>query len=882
MKYFLAVIFLFLFLSINLTKAQQRTIYMEPHDSGKSLVSILERFKNENPDVKILYDVNTIDATTLPRIISKLSLQRIFKDYLRNHHIVYLANDVILILKSAKHADESFKDPFILYHKRDSSSSFLLNGSVVDDNGNPIPGVSIFLPDTQIGVYTEVDGTFKIKVPNQRINTVEFRIAGYEQKRFNVVGDQHGVIRDWKVILYDEPNQLEEFVKIADRIEEQLARPASGIHQISIESIKKLPTFMGEIDPIRSLSSLPGVTSGELTSGYNVRGGDVGQNLILQEDAFIFNPSHLFGFFSAFNPDVVNNFTLYKGGGPAMHGGRVSSVLDVELKNGVKDRQHVSAGIGMISSRLAIEGPLVKGKGASYVIGGRLSYTNWLLKATNVKTLENSAANFYDLTAKVSIPIGSKDFITATVYNSYDYFRLLSDSTFDWGTTNLSTYWDHTYHDRLNSTLTISKSFYGTAIKDKLPSYTFGYTNSISSINSKLNWNYKYNDVFDFVWGGSGTLSTINLGETLENDIRKEKLPIQRSFEFAFFLETNINVSKKIGATVGIRYSMFSRNKGDVQSIYDFDNLEGRYPRVKETSTYNNASLTNFYDGFEPRLSIRYAIDDQQSIKGSYYRTYQYLHLITNTSSVTPLDYWTTSGNYLKPQFGDQYSVGYYRSISDNAFDISLEGFYKKLFNVVDYIDGVDLTMNPSLDGGILQGRGEAFGVELLLKKHIGKVTGWLSYTYSKSYRQFSDSPGNMEIINKGKRYVAAFDQPHVGSIVMSYQIGKKSTLSANFNLSSGRPITIPVSKFSYDVYLSSLIYSDRNQYRLPMYHRLDLSVNLKGRQRKRFSDEWILSIFNAYGRKNTYSIIFNRYGRAKKVSVLGSIFPSITYQFKF
>jgi hypothetical protein len=367
------------------------------------------------------------------------------------------------------------------------------------------------------------------------------------------------------------------------------------------------------------------------------------------------------------------------------------------------------------------------------------------------------------------------------------------------------------------------------------------------------------------------------------DNVVPENMQDQRSLESAIYFQWDHDLSEDWSISAGLRFSHFLRLGPEHIYSFNYTKLVGRYPAVEDTTSYSSRQVVKYYSGLEPRVSLRYLLNSEASVKVSYYRGFQYLHLISNTSSTTPQDYWVTSGPNLMPQIGNQYSFGLFRNLEVNRYELSLEGFYKEIKNAVDYIEGADITLNPLLEAGLSQGKGRAYGVEVLLKKPAGRINGWLSYTYSRSLRKFVQENRNI-MINSGEYYPSAFDQPHHVSVVANYQVGARSFLSANFNYSSGRPITIPVSKFSYDVYLSVLNYSKRNDYRIPDYHRLDVSWTIrdKPRKNKRLSSEWVISLFNVYSRKNTYSVSFNRYGTASRLAVLGSIFPSVNYNFRF
>ena len=661
----------------------------------------------------------------------------------------------------------------------------------------------------------------------------------------------------------------------------------TGIERMGIETIKTIPTFMGEVDPIRGLTTLPGVsTVGELSAGFNVRGGDAGQNLILQDEGIIFNPTHLFGFFSAFNPDMIQDVKLLKGGGPAQYGGRASSVLDIGLRNGETSNHSISGGIGLISSRIALEGPLKKNK-TTYLLGGRISYSNWLIHSLNDIQLNNSYANFYDITGKIFHIINENNFASATFYHSFDDFNFGNDSTYSWGTTNISLSWDHSFNTTTTSKLSLASSNYHSKLTNSDQLAGFNYKNGINSLKFKYELT-KAAESNTYKFGIETNGSLLDPGQLVPKINNGIVQPVyinnQNALEISVFGNGDFRLSDFWSASAGLRFSSFLRVGEDNIYKFDYNNLDGRYPSIIDSVKYNPGEIISSFHGFEPRISLRYLVNDYTSLKASYYRTMQYLHLISYTTSPTPQDYWIASGPYIKPEIGNQFTLGYFRNSVNNVFEYSIEGYYKQTQNAIDYIEGADIILNESLEAGLAQGLGVSYGVEFQIKKKSGNASGWLSYTFSRSLRKFSDMQGDIPNINNGDYYPSIHDQPHNISVVLNYKTGKRSTLSANFNYATGRPITIPVSKFTYGPYLSALTYSKRNEYRLPDYHRLDVSWSIKDKKfkNKRFNGEWTFSIYNLYGRKNAYTIYFNQYGNAKKLSILGSVFPSVSYNFKF
>lgn len=881
------LVIIFLFCSTSWLGAQDlKNLTLDSDDNGKKLYNLLREVE-EKYNVDFLFDSEEVNAITISGIRQKIYFNSFMDVALRpyNLKLVDVQPDVYYIVKENLRWQFGKKEEdYITLHARDAVQQKVKGFIVEDDSQKPVIGAQVIISTLGKGTSTDENGYFEFVVP-KGIYQLEIQYVGYQPSSFIVgfspLSKQDVVNRS----LFLSPMELEGVIITAEGSDKNVRSIVPGIESLGIEEIKTLPTFLGEVDPVKSLTTLPGVsTAGELSSGFNVRGGDSGQNLILQDGAIIYNPSHLFGFFSAFNPDFLQDISLYKGGGPSKFGGRISSVLDINLRNGDATEHKVSGGVGLVSSRLGLEGPILKGK-SSYLIGGRVSYTNWLLKATDNIQLQNSSAQFYDLTAKIFHRFNSSNFLSITAYRSYDEFKLDSDSVFSWETTNASLKWEHIFRDNLISTLSLSSSNYYSEIYNPSTIDGFTYRNSINTL-----W-LKYDFVNKSV-GGTDTNFGIDLSKTLLEPGELENtadnvLPVdiqdQNVVESAAYLEGSRNVQENIAITAGIRYSHFFRLGSDVIYSFNYDEMQGRYPTVMDTISYKTGEIIENFGGLEPRLSVRYLFKNSSSLKASYFRTYQYLHFISNTTSVTPQDYYVASGPYLDPVIGDQFSLGYFKNFRDDAFELSVEAYYKKITNVVDYIDGADITLNPVLEAGLVNGDGKAYGIELLGKKNIGKLQGWISYTYSRSLRKFASENG-LDDINSGDFYPSTYDQPHNLSVILNYRLGLRSSLSANFSYSTGRPITIPVSKFNYDAYLAILNYSERNEYRIPDYHRLDISLTIEGikKRNSKFYGEWVFSIYNLYSRNNAYSIFFNSYGKAKKLSILGSVFPSISYNFKF
>lgn len=864
-----------------------KDIFVDPTANGKVLSAFLQELE-ETHNIDFVGDANRWQALTVQGIEKSTRLMDYLNTYAGIFNVVKISEKVIVL------ADKNIIPEMPL----GSKPQFLvlsgarpenLRGTVKDaQSRSALVGAQLYIPDTKKGTLADADGAFSLAIPARPLLVMVARFSGYDPETYVIGWSPYGEGSALDARIFQTSKELEGVTVTAERINENVVSQISGVERLSIETIKTIPTFMGEVDPIRSLTTLPGVsTAGELASGFNVRGGESGQNLVLQDGGTIYNPSHLFGFFSAFNPDMVSDITLYKGAGPATFGSRISSVLNVSLRKGDATKHSVSGGISPVTGRLTVQGPIVKNK-SSYMVGGRLSYVNWLLKATDDISLQRSAANFHDITAKVVHEFSDRDFVSVSFYNSYDDFRLETDSVFSWQTTNVTAKWDHTYSDKWYSTLSFNSSQYRSDVDSRDEIEKFNYRNAIHNLGGRFDLTYAPTEESKYVAGVESTFTRLEPGKLVPaedgHNISFQDMQDQRMVESAAFIQADMKLTDRLSLSAGLRYSYFVRLGPEHIYSFDYTHMNGRYPSIADTTHYASGTVISTYNGLEPRVSMRFLVTQNASIKASFYRGYQYLHLISNTTSTTPQDYWVASGPSLKPQMGDQFSLGYFQNFNDNMYEFSIEGFYKDIDHAVDYIEGADITLNPILEAGLAQGKGKAYGGELFLKKTHGKFNGWLSYTYSRSLRQFNGTESSATMINDGKYYASAFDQPHNVSLVLNYRVGVRGFLAANFHYNTGRPITIPVSKFSYDVYLSVLNYSQRNEYRIPDYHRLDVSFTLKDKPHKisRYRGEWIFSIFNVYGRKNAYSISFDAYGKAKKLSVLGTAFPSITYNFSF
>ena len=645
-----------------------------------------------------------------------------------------------------------------------------------------------------------------------------------------------------------------------------------------------MPALLGEIDVVRSIQLTPGVsTVGEGATGFNVRGGGIDQNLILMDDAPVYNSSHLFGFFSIFNPDAVKDVKLYKGGIPAQYGGRLSSLLDVKLKEGSLEKFGVNGGIGSVSSRLSIEGPIVKNKG-SFILAGRRSYADIFLKLS--PDLKDNQAYFYDLSGKANYNITKKDKIYFSGYYGRDVFVFGKEFQNSWGNTLTSFKWNHLFSHRLSTDISAIWSKFDYQLGVPQGSQAFLWKSYIENANLKTDFRYTLasNSILNF--GASFTQYNFDQGQMspLGNAsiFDPVTMPMQYGEEYAVYLSNDFTVSDKFSIDYGVRYSGYNF-LGANQKVYTYETTElGKQKTPIEGKTYTKGESVKLYHNFEPRISSKYKISESSSVKLSYNRTAQYIHLLSNTTAASPLDIWVSTTNNIKPQIGDQIAGGYFKNLKNNTFEISAEIFYKDMQNQIDYINGAQLLLNKHVEADLLYGKGRAYGLELYAKKKEGKFTGWISYTLSKTEKKING-------ISNNNYYRAKYDKPHNLSVVAMYDLSNRWSISGNFALSSGVTTTFPDARFEYQgIIAPHNSTGERNNYRLPSYHRLDFSATYKFKNSKRFKSELVFSLYNVYGRKNPYTIYFrqnkdnSQKTEAVRLSILGSPIPSLTYNFQF
>ncbi len=772
-----------------------------------------------------------------------------------------------------------------------SQDKFTISGTLKDKaNGETLFGATVFLKGTSRGTITNEYGFYSLTAPKGNY-TLSVSYIGYKplEKEIELTKNIK-----FNADLSEDANVLDEVVISAEESKKvNLRSPQMSVTKISSQTIKQIPVVLGEVDVIKSIQLLPGVTNaGEGASGFNVRGGAEDQNLILLDEAIIYNASHLFGFFSVFNNDAIKDVKLYKGGIPAKFGGRVSSVLDVRQKDGNNKEFKLTGGIGLISSRLTAEAPLFGDKG-SFLVAGRASYANIFLALAN----NENRVGFYDLNLKTNYQINDKNRLFFSAYFGNDDVTFENSFFNSYGNLSANLRWNHIFSDKLFSNLSAIYSRYNYDLQ--LEFVGLDWLSRIDNYNLKYDIDYYLNDKLKFDFGVSGIYYKFNPGEirklTPTSSINEDFLDKKLAVETGIYASLEHKISNNLTAMYGLRYSYFNRFGSQVLNTYAndlpviYNPTLGIYERANPTGqiTYGDKESIASFGNFEPRFALSYQLNEKSSIKTSYNRMAQYLHLISNTTSATPLDIWAPSGEFLKPQIADQYAIGYFRNFKNNTYSIETETYYKTVKNRVDYINGAELIAQNTIEREILNGDARAYGLEFLLRKNKGDLTGWIAYTLSKSEQRTLGGRAGGPGLNNGNWYNTPFDRTHDLSVTGNYKVSDNWTFNANFVFQTGRPVTYPNGQFQYNG-LSIPTYSTRNADRLPAYNRLDVSATLKPRNNKnrKWQAEWVFGIYNLYSQRNAASISFgvnNQSGlnEAERTSIFG-ITPSVTYNFKF
>lgn len=761
------------------------------------------------------------------------------------------------------------------FPENDPLKTATISGFVKDArNGESLTGAVIYPEENPtIGIATNSYGYFSLTLPTGKY-TLVIQFLGYKTQK---------VLLDLKENLQltfemeEESIALKEITITGEKNNNNVVQ-SELISKINVREIQNIPVILGEKDIMKTIQLLPGVTpAGEGNAGFYVRGGGVDQNLILLDEAPVYNPSHLLGFFSTFNSDAIKDITLYKGGFPAEYGGRLSSVVDVKMSEGNNKQFHLSGGIGIIASRLEVEGPLFKSKG-SFMIAARRTYADLFLRLLPRHGADSTASKstlyFYDLNIKANYELSSKDRLYFSCYLGRDNFNLGGALGLNWGNVTATTRWNHIINDKIFSNTSLIFNKYSYNFNVAVGNLTLKVLSEIKDWNLKEDIHFYLNSNNTIKFGFNSIYHTFVPSKVDSSAfLRVRSMDNRYALENALYISNEQTITPHLKATYGLRYSLFSSIGPG--TIYTYNQVAD----VVDSVTYPKGKIFNTYGGFEPRLLVNIIINDSSSIKVSYARTRQYIHLLSNTTSTTPFDLWVPSNINILPEIANQYTIGYFRNFSNNMYETSVELYYKTFQNQIDYRNGANLILNNKVESQLVFGKGWAYGAEFLIRKKYGKLTGWISYTLSKTKRQFPD-------INSGNVFLAKQDRPNNLAVVGMYELNPKITFSATWIFYSGNVVTFPSGRYVVDGNIISY-YTERNGYRMPDYHRLDIGLTWQRKKTERFESNWSFSIYNVYGRSNAYAINFqqdpNDPTRMQAVQLsLFRFVPAISYNFKF
>ncbi|MDP4222195.1 MAG: TonB-dependent receptor [Bacteroidota bacterium] len=910
MKLRLQLFILLLFVSRTLTAQEELKITWDYRDlSFREFVSKAEsslnlKFFYKDEWVEDLKPGNFPGFTSLTDLLNNLFRDKsLFYFIDESGNLIITKNFAVKLSEAAQGDEKDFMAPTEYYDSKDkeklSGNIFLDIGNPADrykpgnvtisgyvtnrDTKEPVPGVTVYIQKLSIGTISNQYGYYTLNLP-RGVHLLQFSFIGMKEKQINLnlygTGELDVEMNSMLIPLKETTISAQKNV-IFQRYE-------VGVEKVNISSFRLLPTSMGESDIIKSVLLIPGVQSiGEGSQGFNVRGGSSDQNLILLYGAPVYNSSHFFGFFSAVNPDIIRDVTLYKGGIPSRYGGRISSVLDITSKEGNRKEFAGNAGISPITTHLMVEGPIKKDT-CTYIFTGRTTYSNWVLGLISNAALKKSRASFYDFNGRITYDFNKNNKIELSSYLSHDSFRFNTDTVYSYNNSIFAIRWRHFFNSRFFSLISVNNSNYRYDVTStKNPTEGFSLSHSINSTGLKADFNW-FLGRNELNYGFDANRYAVIPGKFMP--VGDSSLVVPRELETEKAIETGLYVDDKfivndfMSINAGIRFSSYFAIGPRSFPLYDPDYSRSR-STIIDTVTFNSHQLYRTYAGPEFRASLNFRTSPKSSFKINYNRTRQYLHLLTNTTSISPTDTWKLSDYYLKPQIGDQYAVGFYQMLFGSKIESSVEVYYKEIRNMVDFKGGTNLIMDENIEKDLVNVKGKAYGLELSLKKNEGRIQWNLGYTYSrtflKSIGRFSD-----EIINNGGWFPANFDRPHDLVATFNFLFSRRFSFSSNYTWSTGRPITYPVATY----YMGDVLlvhYSERNKYRLPDYMRLDISLTLSGnlKSHKIANPHWIFSVYNLLGRQNVYSIYFkneNNTVTGYKLSVFGKAIPSVSFNFDF
>jgi hypothetical protein len=771
----------------------------------------------------------------------------------------------------------------------------VLSGQVTDaQSGDPLVGAVISVDFKKSGSITDAKGSYKLSLPVGEY-VVKVSNVGYNPYRTKIYVKADMVLN---VELNDVTKQLEEVIVSASTSKKDIQTPSLGVTVLSLKGIKKLPTMMGEVDVIRSLQSLPGVSSvGEGANGLNIRGSNVDQNLIYIDDTPIFNPTHMFGLFSVFASDAIRDLELYKGGIPSRFGGRTASVLDIKMIEPNTEKFKMQGGIGLVSNRVMAEIPIIKEK-LSVLVAGRLSANDFLFKAVAPANLKNIRANFSDIATKIYFRPNTKNTISLSTYLSHDYYRVDSlfsienvvakQTSFDYGHKNASIHWNHYFSPKLNMLVSGALSNYSTKTYAPDSVNTIDLNSSILYSNGGISFDYQPVDQHKMNFGVSVTRYDITPG-TLNDEVVSRvstvKLEDEQSIEAALYIDDEWKLNEKLTVQAGIRYTKYWRIGAGTVNDYA-PGLMPSLNTIVAKKTYGDGEVMASYGGFEPRLTLKYSLAENTTMKMGYNRQQQFFQLLSNNTTPLPTSRWKTADAFIKPQQSDFASIGLFKTLNDNVFEVSLESYYRNVRNTLDFVSGANLQLNPNIETQLITGKSKAYGFELMLQKKKGENSGWISYTYARAFNQMIGDFPEIQSINGGKWFATNYDKPHSFNVMWNIQPTTHHSFSFTFAYNTGRPFSSPSG--SYEIGGKKFpVFAERNNDRVRDYHRLDFSwtINNPSMRHKRWEGSWVFTVYNLYGRQNPYSVFFKstKNGlKAYELSVFASPFVSMTYNFKF
>ena len=769
--------------------------------------------------------------------------------------------------------------------KRSQSGNVVLSGYVRDVNsGEPMVATSVVIEGTGIGVSTDAFGFYSLSLPTGR-HVLRVSSVGMKEVVRQILVQGSGKM---DIELKEEVRSLKTAVVVAQK-QSNVRGMQMGVERLSIRTIRQIPAVFGETDILKSLLTLPGITSvGEGTVGYNVRGGAADQNLVLLNDMTIYNPTHLFGFFSAVDPDVVRGLELYKSAIPEKYGGRLSSIMEVTTRDGNAKKLSGTLGLGPLTSKFSLEGPLGSDK-TTFITGGRVTYSNWLIREIPDPSFNRSKASFYDLILHLSHTFSDKDRVYFSGYTSNDEFRLNQDSTYGYTNRNFRVRWKHDFNSTFYHVLSAGMDSYGYSVDGRNnPKDAFDLAFGIKQYGVRSDFKYSPSNIHDINFGLQHQIYRLDPGSLKPLDassLIKEKIVQKESgTETSLYAGDQYRITDKLSIQAGIRYTFYRYTGPRQMFIY----AEGRPPSastVTDSVVYGKGDLIRSYHGPEFRISARWLLSNTSSLKFSFNTVRQFIHMITNTAALAPTDIWKLSDPQIKPQYGQQIAAGYYLQPGTRGVEFSVEAYYKNSVNYLDYKSGAQLVLNQQLERDVIGTKGKVYGVEVLLKKTAGKLNGWIGYTYLRTLLKVND-PAAGELINGGKYYPANFDKPHIVNLVANYKFTQRFSVSLTSTYSTGRPITLPVATYTM-AGAPRVFYSERNAFRIPDFFRTDFSMVIENshNNKKKILSSWIFGVYNITGRDNPYSVYFtleNGQLKGYQLSIFASAIPFVSFNLKF